>query len=115
MPFSITAGENPADAEAIQGSKGAPLEEDEELEDDELDEDDELVDEEALDELEDDEELDALEVLDALEELEDEPPAPPPQATKPMHKITVSQLVLVIGLITAGMPLGYNREILPAF
>lgn len=95
-------GENLAEADAIQGSKGAPLEdEDEELEDDELDEDAEFDDAE----LELDDELEEAEELD---ELDDELfSAPPPHATNPILNRIVSQVLWVICLITAMQPLGF--------
>lgn len=57
MPFSIMVGENFAEALAIQGSSGAPLEE--EL-DDELDELEVELEELELDDDEEDDELDPI-------------------------------------------------------
>ncbi len=109
MPFSITAGVNWAEADAIQGSTGSPEDEEleDELDDDELELDDELEELDELDEFDELEEVDELEELDELlEELEDEPVCwPPPQATSPILNRMISQPLFIICLITAVVPL----------
>lgn len=101
----MTEGENPAEAAAIQGSKGSPLEDEELLEEEELDveelELDDVLELNDVLELDDVAELDDDVELEDVLELDDVGAWSPPQPINPKHNRMVKPLRRILECVMA--------------